>query len=134
MLFSRQGLLSFGLVYWNQPLDELLLIAQLLVMFDLLRADGEPRRKLLATPCAMSFLTAFVEWTGFVVNALFVVCLVCARRVRPEFGRHALSIALATALAGALIVAHFALSLDMLDTAKVMVARIKVRSFQDSVS
>ncbi|SAL04481.1 hypothetical protein AWB78_06986 [Caballeronia calidae] len=117
-------------MYWNQSLEEPLLIAQLLAMFNVLRADGEPRRKLLVAPCAMSFLSGFVEWTSFVVNALFVVYLLCARRVRPEFGRHAL----ATALAGALIVAHFALSLGMLDVAKVMLARIKVRSFQDLVS
>lgn len=72
LIFSREALQSFGLVYWSQSFEELLLILQLMALFELWI---RPRRGALVALCAVSFLSALTEWSGLVANVCITALL-----------------------------------------------------------
>ncbi|KPC50400.1 hypothetical protein [Amantichitinum ursilacus] len=67
LIFSREGLHTFGMAYWNQSIEQIWLLAQLLI---LLAIAARPSPRLLAGLAVVSFLSASTEWSGIVGNVL----------------------------------------------------------------
>jgi len=135
LLFSREGLQSFGFVYWSQSLEQPLLLLQLLVALHVLNSEDElSGKRILVLLGITSFLTAYVEWTGVVTNALFGIYFILRRKEKALFAPAAYFVGIATCIALAATAIHFLSALDLSSTVQTLFARFKVRSVQDPVS
>jgi hypothetical protein len=127
LLFSREGLQSFGLVYWSQSIEQVWLLGQLLA---LLRLASAPGRKSLILLSALSFLSAYTEWTGVVANSLLAVLMWFSGKhsgyERPK--EIAIALLSSTVLAGVAVCAHFFIALGIRETISALHGRFHARS------
>lgn len=128
-IFSREAMLSFGLVYWAQQVYQLVLIASLLLTLRLLRAP-EMRRLQVWLLLFLCFAGAYTEWSGFVFNAGLAGAFVFlgVRQKRPEFTGIALKIIAVTVVAALLIIVHFSSILGYEQTLSALARRFLARS------
>lgn len=118
---AREPLLSQGLIYWHQSLYQCLLVATLLVVQ---RIASENRRApaSAAALLLLGFAGAWLEWTGFVLNAVLATLFWRAGKRRLALGLLAVS-----ALAGLAFVLHFLAVLDPADLLQAMRSRFGAR-------
>lgn len=138
IVFSREGLHSFGIVYWSQSLEQLILLAQLSVIIAITDPNAEhviPRAKLFWV-ALLSFLAPFTEWSGFVGNFFLCVLLLFHSNGYQFNSRRILvgAISLSTALAGAAILVHFASGIGLNNTLSAFVGRFLLRSAANQAS
>nr|WP_217345079.1 hypothetical protein [Noviherbaspirillum sp. L7-7A]MBV0879298.1 hypothetical protein [Noviherbaspirillum sp. L7-7A] len=132
LIFSREGLASFGIVYWSHSLQQLFLIAQLIALLNVLgkSIDKTPLGVRIGFLSFISFLTAYTEWSGLIGNA--IICLLIASRwlSLPSRARRILIIAIAgsTAAAIILIMTHLFLALGINEAFTSLLARFGDRN------
>ena len=117
-IFSREALLSHGVIYWSQSLYQTILIFSLYFLFRWLTSETKLSRRLyLAAIIVSTFVGALTEWTGYIFNGglifiLWLNRLDSVRGFKTEVHSKALAIYIfiATAIAGVLTVMHFSLA------------------------
>ncbi|NMZ45660.1 hypothetical protein [Pseudomonas oryzihabitans] len=127
-VFSREALLSQGLLYWVQSFYQVLLLASLLTLFHYLRAPTGQRQRLGWLLAGLVCFGALTEWTGYVFGGGLVALFWLQRRQLPEGQRMAWRLAFATALAGLLVLLHYSLAAGLLPTLKAFARRFLARS------
>ncbi|WP_295463386.1 hypothetical protein [uncultured Pseudomonas sp.] len=128
-VFSREALLSQGLLYWVQSFYQVLLLAGLLTFFHYLEApEGRQRTRLGWLLAALVCFGALTEWTGYVFGGGLAALFWLQRRQLPDGQRLAWRLAFATALAGVLILLHYSLAAGLLPTLKAFARRFLARS------
>lgn len=126
--FSREALASTGQVYWGQSLNQVLIIAQLLLLWRILRT-GHASGRVLAGLAALVACSCYTEWTGFVLAGLAaVVLLITGIRTRARALLTTSAVLLtATATTLLILVAHFTLAIGFHPTIAAFKARANVR-------
>lgn len=128
-VFSREALLSQGLLYWVQSFYQVLLLASLLTFFHYLQAPAGPSRSRLGWVLAgLVCFGALTEWTGYVFGGGLVALFWLQRRHLPDGQRMVWRLAFATALAGLLVLLHYSLAAGLLPTLKAFARRFLARS------
>lgn len=127
-VFSREALLSQGLLYWVQSFYQVLLLASLLTFFHYLQAPVGQRARLGWVLAGLVCFGALTEWTGYVFGGGLVALFWLQRRQWPEGRRMAWRLAFATALAGLLVLLHYSLAAGLLPTLKAFARRFLARS------
>ncbi len=127
LVFSKEALVSFGLVYWSQSLEEAFLLFQLIALHALWTRPG---RSAVIAMAVMSFLSASTEWSGMVANVCIAALLIgrgpCDSRI--ENLKLGLVVFASTLLAGGVIAAQFISVLGLRQTAVAMGHRMIARS------
>ncbi|WP_431276293.1 hypothetical protein ACQ858_08570 [Variovorax ureilyticus] len=126
LLLSKEGLHSFGPVYWAQQLAQLFLLGQLAVLVELKHREPPKPVALLALLGVISFLAAYTEWTGFVANGLIGLAFVV--RDRAGSRRVGLVMLAANALAIGAITVHLASAIGWQETLSALSKRFFARS------
>jgi len=128
-VFSREALLSQGVLYWVQSFYQVLLLAGLLTLFHYLTATEPHQRTRLGWVLAgLVCFGALTEWTGYVFGGGLVALFWLQRHQLPEGRRLAWRLAFATALAGLLVLLHYSLAAGLLPTLKAFARRFLARS------
>lgn len=127
LIFSREGLHSFGMVYWHQSLEQVWLLAQLLL---LLQVWSQPRARWMALLAVVSFFSASTEWTGIAGNMTLAVLLAAiAWRYPNQISyRPALCLAAATSAALGVLFLHLFIAIGAGPTVSTLFGRFMVRS------
>jgi hypothetical protein len=130
-IFSREALLSHGVIYWSHCLYQPILVLSLYLLFQYLR--DETRRVLYARALmAAAFLGPMTEWTGYVFNAgvVLLLCLYGALVPLPPAGMRALArkIVVISAAAGVVTVAYYSLAAGVDPAVDAFLQRFLARS------
>lgn len=133
MFFSREALVSHGIVYWSQSVYQPLMLATLWVAARSLACieDGKEitliKKLILA---GLAFLGAWTEWTGFVTNGgIALVFWFWRKESRVSESRTlAVAVVAGTIAAGILILAHLLISLPPGSVIEVLARRAGSRS------
>lgn len=130
-IFSREALLSHGVIYWSHCLYQPILVLSLYLLFQYLR--DETRRVFYARALmAAAFLGPMTEWTGYVFNAgvIGLLCLYGALVAAPPPGMRALArkIVVISAAAGAVTVAYYSLAAGVDPAVDAFLQRFLARS------
>ncbi len=72
-IFIPEVMMTQGIVYWHHSLSQVLLLLQLLLFLRCSRGNGGAASR--AAFLAVSFLYPYAEWTGFVSNVGFAICI-----------------------------------------------------------
>lgn len=132
LVFSREGLVSFGLVYWSHSLQQFFLILQLISFLSL--ANYGMRRHVnsygLLGLALLSFFTAYIEWSGIVGN--FFLCLLAAfygKGYKNEANQKLIvAVSAGTVVAMAAFMGHLAYALGFKASIHALLARFIGRS------
>jgi len=128
-LFSREALMSGGLIYWAQSLYQPILVASLICLHTYLSsATDKARAWSSGLLMALSFLGALTEWTGFVFNGGAVILLWVINNNRLRNRKLAAGIAIATLLSVAVIVLHISAAVGLKPTIDALIERFFARS------
>ncbi|MDN3236888.1 hypothetical protein [Pseudomonas sp. WAC2] len=128
-IFSREALLSHGVIYWVQSFYQLILLSSLFVLFKYCSVtDIQSRQRYARALCALAFFGALTEWTGYFFNfGLF--CILWVNTLRIEGSRWlSKKICIATILAGVITILHYSLAAGLLPTLKAFARRFLARS------
>lgn len=128
-IFSREALLSHGVIYWVQSFYQLILLSSLFVLFKYCSVtDIQSRQRYAWALCALAFFGALTEWTGYFFNfGLF--CILWVNTLRIEGSRWlSKKICIATILAGVITILHYSLAAGLLPTLKAFARRFLARS------
>ena len=109
-IFSREALLSYGIVYWAQSLYQVIFAANILFVFNYLTEKPNTARQSLYSKIILFlvFSGAMTEWSGYIYNiGLFIVLWFGLRDVSSK--KFAVNVFLATVAAGFLTVIHYGL-------------------------
>ena len=110
-IFSREALLSHGVIYWSQSLYQTILIFSLYFLFRWLASETELSRRLyLAAIIVLAIAGALTEWSGYIFNGGLIFILWLNRLDSVHSKALAIYIFIATAIAGILTVVHFSLA------------------------
>ncbi|PHH38738.1 hypothetical protein [Pseudomonas putida] len=128
-LFSREALLSGGLIYWAQSLYQPILVASLICLHTYLStATDKARVWSSGLLVALSILGALTEWTGFVFNGGVVLILWVINNNRLRNRKLAAGIAIATLFSVAIIVLHISAAVGFKPTIDALIERFFARS------
>ncbi len=133
IILSKEALLSFGLVYWCHQLWMPVFLLQLCLLLSILEKYTNFKLILFAVA---SFFTAYVEWSGFVLNGLLWIacCFVSPLKrlgLRPSFGWTAF---FSSVLAAMFIVVHFALVIGLKESLSSFLTRSSARSLKGNAT
>lgn len=110
-IFSREALLSYGVIYWSQSLYQAILIFSLYFLFKWLTGEKKlSRRPCSAAIIALALVGALTEWSGYIFNGGLILALWLSRIDSVHSKVLAIYIFIATAIAGILTVVHFSLA------------------------
>ncbi|TWI56478.1 hypothetical protein IQ22_00927 [Pseudomonas duriflava] len=128
-LFSREALLSHGVIYWVHSFYQLVLLSSLFVLFKYLSAtDSRSRTHYAWALCALVFFGALTEWTGYFFN-FGVFCILWLNTLKIEGSRLlAKKVFIATFLSGVITILHYSLAAGLLPTLKAFARRFLARS------
>lgn len=127
-IFSREPLLSQGLVYWCQNLYQVILTASVYVLFVIKTSPPEkstPKENFLITLC---FIGAFTEWSGYIFNIGLMVLFWLEKQAPARSKKIAFKIFLATGAAGLLTILHLSLAVGFLDAFEALAKSFLYRS------
>ena len=109
-IFSREALLSHGVIYWSHSLYQPILIFSLYLTFRYLTAKTKESRNSYAVAMIIAaFIGPVTEWTGYVFNAGLFFLLFLNRHNLVSSRTLALKIFITTAIAGILTVIYYGL-------------------------
>ena len=130
-LFSREALLSTGIIYWPHSIYQLLFIASLWLLFNTLKFGLNHKTGILNSKALLLllFFGAWTEWTGYVFN-LGLVCILWLKTDSPELKRFALKIIFVSAAAGFITLLHYGLAVGFHESLNAFVGRFFARSTQ----
>ncbi len=124
-IFSREALVSHGVLYWCHCLYQPILIASIYLLFKYLTSETTQRQRLYALAMIIAaFVGPMTEWTGYVFNAGLIVLL-----WMNDKKRQSLKTMVATALAGIVTIVHYGLAVGFGAAASSFMARFLVRSY-----
>lgn len=74
-IFIPEVMFTQGIVYWHHSLSQVFLLLQLVLFHKLV--FGNPKNKLIwqSLFLAVSFIYPYIEWTGFISNVGFAICI-----------------------------------------------------------
>jgi hypothetical protein len=133
MIFSREALLSHGLVYWSQSVYQPILLSLIYLsakVLTKLNKRERPQNLMKFSLGFLAFLGAWTEWTGFITNIFTMLFFWFAYKgvERSDARKIAIFIFSGTVLAGIVIVVHLLLFLPVTDTITALVRRAGSRS------
>ena len=130
-LFSREALLSTGIIYWPHSIYQLLFIASLWLLFNTLKFGLNHKTGILNSKVLLLllFLGAWTEWTGYVFN-LGLVCILWFKTDKPELKRFTLKIIFVSAAAGFITLFHYGLAVGFHESLNAFAGRFFARSTQ----
>lgn len=130
-LFSREALLSTGVIYWPHAFYQVLLVCSLWLLFNILRFGTSHIAVILYSKVLLLllFLGAWTEWTGYVFN-LGLVLILWFQSDKPELRGLALKILTVTAAAGAFTLLHYGLVVGFSESINAFAGRFFARSTQ----
>ena len=112
-VLSCEALSSYGVVYWSQQLFQVIYLACLLCVTEILLRQGRRCRGLTLLLAVLCFLGAWTEWTGFVFNGGVFLALGWLARKDRQFVWIAGAVLAGTTAALLAIVIHFGLVLGL---------------------
>lgn len=129
-IFSRESLLSHGVIYWSQCLYQPLLIFTLYLFFKYISCTSNltSRNNYAKALILAAFIGASTEWTGYIFNAGIIMLLLMKS---PDFEirrRLAIHITIVTALAAVLTIVHLGLAVGFESAVKALSHRFFARS------
>nr|WP_315447174.1 hypothetical protein [uncultured Pseudomonas sp.] len=128
-IFSREALMSGGLIYWAQSLYQPILVASLLCLHVYLSATADKVRVWSGWLLfALALLGPLTEWTGFVFNGGVTLLLWLDTNNRARSHKLAAGIVLATILSVAVIVLHISAAVGFKPTIDALIERFFARS------
>ncbi|OZY45877.1 hypothetical protein [Pseudomonas lundensis] len=128
-IFSREALLSHGVLYWVHSFYQIILISSLFILFKYLSSKDQRTTRIYATSLiALSFFGAATEWTGYIFNAGIFFVLLYDKSKLSLSKRLAVKIFAATFIAGLLTLVHYGLATGFEASANAFVARFLSRS------
>lgn len=128
-IFSREALLSNGVIYWSQNLYQTILIFSLYLIFRWLTSETKESRRLYSAAIIVAaFVGPLIEWTGYVFNVglIFLLWLNCRDSVSSKV--LVIQIVIATAIAGILTVMHFSLAVGFGPAIEALLGRFIARN------
>lgn len=130
-IFSREAMLSHGVVYWHQSLYQPILIFSLYLFFKYLTIDTKSNSKgenyYSIALIVIAFVGASTEWTGYIFNTGIVGILWLNSKNLPSSKTLARRIFMATALAGVVTVIHYGLVVGFEQAIRAFVSRFLAR-------
>lgn len=128
-IFSREALLSQGVIYWSQSLYQPILIFSLYLIFRYLTGETKKSRLLYSVSIiAAAFVGPLMEWTGYVFNAGLIFLLWLNSRNSVSSKVLAIQIFIASAIAGLLTVMHFSLAVGFGPAIEALLGRLIARN------
>lgn len=128
-IFSREALVSFGIVYWSHSLYQLVFTLCLICVHGFLSAKNATTRRVWAWALlASAFTGALTEWTGYLFNAGLIMVLLDDRRDSTTARGLALGLGAASVAAAALTILHFGLVIGFEATVTTMAERFFARN------
>ena len=111
-IFSREALLSHGIIYWSQSLYQVFLVTTTWCLFKFLsKRERERTNFLILLISSLAFVSAMTEWTAFVFNVGMALVLLGCKKNSPKARSLAIYVLFSTFLAGILTVLHYGLAL-----------------------
>lgn len=129
--FSREALLATGIIYWPHALYQIMLLASLHLLFNILTEPvGSRSWRVSSRILYLSlFLGAWTEWTGYVFN-LGLVFILWFQTDKPELRKLALKVIVVTTCAGLVTLLHYGLAVGFQESSHAFIGRFFARSTQ----
>jgi len=128
-IFSREALLSHGVIYWSHSLYQTILSLSLYIIFKYLTCETKERRLIYAVAIVvLAFLGPMTEWTGYVFNAGLITLLWLNSRDSVSSRALAIQIVIATAFTVVLIVLHYSLAVGFEPAIEALLERFFARN------
>jgi len=124
-IFSNEALTSNGIIYWSQSLYQLILIASILILINVLKEPQNKNYKYALI--GFAFIGAMTEWTGYIFN-LGLVGLFYFTNFRLSHTKIAERIFYVTVAAGFITVIYYGLATDFYSALRAFAARFIARS------
>ncbi len=128
-IFSREALLSHGVIYWSQSLYQIILVFSLYFIFKWLTSETKLSRQLcLAAIIVLAIVGALTEWSGYIFNGGLILILWLSRLDTVHSKVLAIYIFIATAIAGIMTVMHFSLAVGFVPATEAFLGRFLARN------
>lgn len=128
-IFSREALLSHGVLYWVHSFYQIILVLSLFVFFKYLSSEGERASRIYGwILVGLAFWGASTEWTGYVFNAGIFFILLFDRLKVPFSKVLAVKVFIATFFAGILTIVHYGVVTGFESSINSFIARFFARN------
>lgn len=128
-IFSREALLSHGVLYWVHSFYQIILVLSLFVFFKYLSSENERASRVYGwILVGLAFWGASTEWTGYVFNAGIFFILLFDRLKVPFSKALAVKVFIATFFAGILTIVHYGVVTGFESSINSFIARFFARN------
>jgi hypothetical protein len=128
-IFSREALLSHGVIYWSQSLYQTILIFSLYVLFRWLTSETKLSKQIYSSAIiVMALLGPLTEWSGYVFNCGLIFLLWFDRQDSVYSKALAVKLFIASTAAGILTVIHFSLAIGFWPAIDAFLGRFLARN------